>query len=117
MPARERECGELPSPNWSLFDRKVGQGPHNLEPWQSRWQNGLASTPGGQTPGGKRGSPDGKMISGAVARGSKIRLKTQTARYGVRIVRLEICLSIGAISTRVPNRFLSDVVSRSWTFR
>ena len=26
MPARERECGELPSPNLSLFDRKVGQG-------------------------------------------------------------------------------------------
>jgi hypothetical protein len=26
MSARERECGELPSPNLSLFDRKVGQG-------------------------------------------------------------------------------------------
>ena len=26
MPARERECGELPSPIWSLLDRKVGQG-------------------------------------------------------------------------------------------
>ena len=26
MPVRERECGELPSPNLSLFDRKVGQG-------------------------------------------------------------------------------------------
>ncbi len=26
MPAWERECGELPSPNLSLLDRKVGQG-------------------------------------------------------------------------------------------
>jgi len=26
MPVRERECGELPSPNLSLSDRKVGQG-------------------------------------------------------------------------------------------
>ena len=26
MPARERELGELPSPIWSLLDRKVGQG-------------------------------------------------------------------------------------------
>ena len=26
MPAREREIGELPSPIWSLLDRKVGQG-------------------------------------------------------------------------------------------
>jgi hypothetical protein len=26
MPAWERESGELPSPIWSLFDRKVGQG-------------------------------------------------------------------------------------------
>src|SRR5579862_7244469 len=26
MPAREREFGELPSPIWSLLDRKVGQG-------------------------------------------------------------------------------------------
>ena len=26
MPARERERGELPSPIWSLSDRKVGQG-------------------------------------------------------------------------------------------
>jgi hypothetical protein len=26
MPARERECGELPTPNLSLSDRKVGQG-------------------------------------------------------------------------------------------
>jgi hypothetical protein len=26
MSARERELGELPSPNLSLFDRKVGQG-------------------------------------------------------------------------------------------
>lgn len=26
MSARERERGELPSPDWSLFDRKVGQG-------------------------------------------------------------------------------------------
>src|SRR3954447_17977250 len=26
MSARERECGELPSPNLSLFDRKVRQG-------------------------------------------------------------------------------------------
>ena len=102
MPARERECGELPSPNWSLFDRKVGQGPHILETlFDSR------------LPNAKRGSPDRETISGAVAR----RLKTQPARYGVRIVRLEICLSTGAISTRVPNRFFSAVVSRSWTFR
>lgn len=26
MPARERECGALPSPELSLFHRKVGQG-------------------------------------------------------------------------------------------
>jgi len=26
MPARERESGELPTPNLSLLDRKVGQG-------------------------------------------------------------------------------------------
>ena len=26
MPAWERECGGLPSPNLSLLDRKVGQG-------------------------------------------------------------------------------------------
>jgi hypothetical protein len=26
MSAWERECGELPSPNLSLFDREVGQG-------------------------------------------------------------------------------------------
>ena len=26
MPARERESGELPSPNLSPFDRKVGRG-------------------------------------------------------------------------------------------
>jgi hypothetical protein len=26
MSAWERECGELPSPNLSLLDRKVGQG-------------------------------------------------------------------------------------------
>jgi hypothetical protein len=26
MSARERECGELPSPELSLFHRKVGQG-------------------------------------------------------------------------------------------
>ena len=28
MPAWERELGELPSPIWSLSDRKVGQGPY-----------------------------------------------------------------------------------------
>src|SRR5713226_4343875 len=117
MPARERECGELPSPNWSLFDRKVGQGPHFLETRQTRGQNGLASTRDGQTRRGKRGSPEREMLSGAVARRSKVRLKTRPARYGDRIVRLEICLSTGAISTRVPNRFFSDAVSRSWTFR
>ena len=115
MPARERECGELPSPNWSLFDRKVGQGPHILEPRQSRGQNGLGFD--SPRPNARRDSPDRETISGAMTRRSKVWLKSQPARYGVRIVRLEICLSTGAISTRVPNRFFSDAVSRSWTFR
>lgn len=34
MPARERECGALPSPELSLFHRKVGQG---LFVSTSRW--------------------------------------------------------------------------------
>jgi len=35
MPARERELGELPSPIWSLLDRKVGQGldAYGLDGW------------------------------------------------------------------------------------
>jgi hypothetical protein len=31
MPARERESGELPFPNLSSFDRKVGRGLFVLE--------------------------------------------------------------------------------------
>ena len=38
MPAWERERGELPSPIWSLFDRKVGQGPY-------AYRNGVMGEP------------------------------------------------------------------------
>ena len=33
MSARERECGELPSPDLSLSDRKVGQGLFVFRRW------------------------------------------------------------------------------------
>src|SRR3954447_15606832 len=49
MPAREREPGELPSPIWSLLDRKVGQGldAYGLDGWISGlldyWNGSLLS--------------------------------------------------------------------------
>src|SRR5881275_655087 len=43
MSAWEREFGELPSPIWSLLDRKVGQGldAYRLEGWRAAGSNGM----------------------------------------------------------------------------
>ena len=50
MPVRERECGELPSPNLSLFDRKVGQGHFVFTRGTSNTQQPMPERGGGRSP-------------------------------------------------------------------